>query len=57
MPAPEAHGERFPSSSRASWVATTVDRAGQTYQDVIAKWRSVHAADIANYQSWRQDYR
>ena len=35
----------------------TVDQAAQTYQDVIAKWRSVHAADIANYQSWRKDYR
>ena len=33
-----------------------VDQAAQTYQDVIGKWRSVHAADIANYQSWRKDY-
>ena len=35
----------------------TADQAADTYQNVITKWRSVHAADIANYQSWRKDYK
>ena len=35
----------------------TVDQAAQTYQDVITKWRSVHASDIENYQNWLKDYR
>ena len=35
----------------------TADQAADTYQNVITKWRSVHAADIANYQSWLKDYK
>ena len=34
----------------------TVDQAADTYQSVITKWRSVHAADIENYKSWLKDY-
>src|SRR5262249_45053441 len=35
----------------------TADQAAQTYQSVITKWRSVHQADIANYQSRLKDYK
>jgi multiple sugar transport system substrate-binding protein len=34
----------------------TADQAAQTYQDVITKWRSTHAADIENYKAWLKDY-
>jgi len=30
----------------------TVDQAASTYQDVITKWRGLHADEIANYESW-----
>jgi raffinose/stachyose/melibiose transport system substrate-binding protein len=33
----------------------TVDEAAQTYEDVIAKWRKLHAGEIPNYESWAQD--
>ena len=35
----------------------TVDQAAQTYEDVITKWRSVHAADIENYKAWLKSYK
>ena len=35
----------------------TADQAADTYQDVITKWRSVHAADIENYKAWLKDYK
>ena len=34
----------------------TADQAADTYQSVITKWRSIHAADIANYKAWLKDY-
>ena len=34
----------------------SVDQAAETYQTVITKWRSVHAADIENYKAWLKDY-
>jgi hypothetical protein len=34
----------------------TVDQAADTYQTVITKWRSAHAADIENYKAWLKDY-
>jgi multiple sugar transport system substrate-binding protein len=34
----------------------TVDQAAETYDSVITKWRSVHAADIENYKTWLKDY-
>jgi multiple sugar transport system substrate-binding protein len=30
----------------------TADQAASTYQEVITKWRSLHADEIANYKSW-----
>jgi raffinose/stachyose/melibiose transport system substrate-binding protein len=35
----------------------TVDQAAQTYEDVITKWRSVHAADLENYKAWLKSYK
>ncbi len=35
----------------------TVDQAAQTYQEVITKWRSVHAPDVDNYKAWLKDYK
>jgi len=35
----------------------TVDEAAQTYQEVITKWRSVHAPDLDNYKAWLKDYK
>jgi hypothetical protein len=34
----------------------TADQGAETYQTVITKWRSAHAADIENYKSWQKDY-
>jgi hypothetical protein len=34
----------------------TVDQGAETYQTVITKWRSAHAADIENHRSWQKDY-
>jgi raffinose/stachyose/melibiose transport system substrate-binding protein len=34
----------------------TVEQAAQTYQDVIAKWRSAHPADLENYKAWLKSY-
>jgi len=30
----------------------TVDKAAQTYQSVITKWRKLHAAELQNYKKW-----
>jgi raffinose/stachyose/melibiose transport system substrate-binding protein len=32
----------------------TVDQAAATYQNVIAKWRKLHAAELQNYKKWAQ---
>jgi hypothetical protein len=34
----------------------TVDQAAATYQDVITKWRSLHADEIANYKTWADSF-
>ncbi len=34
----------------------TVDQAAQTYEDVITKWRSLHAADVELYKTWLKSY-
>ena len=34
----------------------TAEQAAQTYQDVITKWRSLHAADLENYKAWQKTY-
>ena len=30
----------------------TVDKAAQTYQDVITKWRRLHPGELKNYEKW-----
>jgi raffinose/stachyose/melibiose transport system substrate-binding protein len=30
----------------------TVDKAAQTYQNVITKWRKLHAGELKNYEKW-----
>jgi ABC-type glycerol-3-phosphate transport system substrate-binding protein len=34
----------------------TAEQAAATYEDVITKWRGLHAADLENYKTWLKDY-